>query len=284
MATNYILPFAQGGGANVQTQATYNADSQRAIGNQPGTARSDFVNKCLRQLSAICAGIGQFIADNQSSDVTDDLVAATLSTMLRNAVKASAQSPAGTVVWVPGTSPLASTVKVNGSLLNRVTYGNLYAYGSTSGNMAASDGAWVSGQFSPGDGTTTFRIPDLRGYVLRAWDDGRGIDASRTIGSVQADALLTHGHTVTDSGHSHGASVGDPGHAHLWGHNNQSGVNPGGGNYGGTSGGYAEGTSTSTTGISVGIATGFTGISVNNYVGQSEVRVKNIALMPIIYY
>lgn len=42
-------------------------------------------------------------------------------------------------------------------------------------------------------------LPDLRGYFLRGYDDGRNIDPGRTIGSVQDDAFKkhTHGQKVT---------------------------------------------------------------------------------------
>ena len=74
MANNEILPFAgTDTGTNLLTQAEYNADSQRPIGNQPGVARSKLVNKALRQASLIAAGIAEVLADNQSNDITDAL-------------------------------------------------------------------------------------------------------------------------------------------------------------------------------------------------------------------
>jgi microcystin-dependent protein len=298
MPSNLILPFAQGGGALVQTQAVYAVDAQRGNGNQPGVARADFVNKCLKQVSAMAVGLAQFLTDNQASDVTDDLLGAALSTMITNAVKAAAQSPAGTIVWIPGTSPLPNTVKVNGALLSRATYSRLYTFGNTSGNMAASDGAWLSGQFSPGDGSTTFRIPDLRGYMMRAWDDARGINSGRAIGSVELDQLLQHNHGVTDAGHGHpvtdpghGHGVSDPSHVHNIQHVADS-ANSGGGISGNiASGGQNWSTDGSFTGIGIaGAASGITvgvtaaGITIQNSSGGTEVRVKNIALMPVIYY
>lgn len=72
MAENQILPFAYADGANVLSQTDYVGDNQRLIGHQPGIARSALENKALRQLSAIAAGTGQFLADNQDNeDVTD---------------------------------------------------------------------------------------------------------------------------------------------------------------------------------------------------------------------
>lgn len=74
MATNEILQFAETDtGTNLLTQAEYAADSQRPIGNQPGVARSKLVNKALRQSSLIAAGIAEFLADNQSNNITDSL-------------------------------------------------------------------------------------------------------------------------------------------------------------------------------------------------------------------
>ncbi|WP_261832908.1 phage tail protein [Leminorella grimontii] len=46
-------------------------------------------------------------------------------------------------------------------------------------------------------------LPDLRGEFIRGWDDGRGVDAGRNIGSFQSDALQVHNHylaTVTSIG------------------------------------------------------------------------------------
>lgn len=297
MSLNYILPFAQAGGALVLDTPSYTADSQRTVGSQPGVARANFVNKALKQVSAIAAGLAQFMADNQATDVTDDLVASAISTMLKNAVKAAAQSPAGTMVWIPGTSPLTGTIKVNGALLSRTTYANLYAFASASGNMAASDGAWVSGQFSPGDGSTTFRIPDMRGYSLRAWDDSRGVDSGRTFGSVQVDQLLAHNHAVTDPSHNHTVNdpthahgVSDPSHSHTYRTASGNGSQPPftGQN---TETGQDVATAAAYTGIGIqGAGTGIyltgttTGITIQNSSGGSEVRVKNIALLPLIYY
>jgi microcystin-dependent protein len=39
-------------------------------------------------------------------------------------------------------------------------------------------------------------LPDLRGYFIRGLDDGRGIDAGRTLKSSQDDALKTHKHPL----------------------------------------------------------------------------------------
>lgn len=71
MATNEILQFCDNDtGTNLLTQGEYESDTQRRIGNQPGIARSKFVNKVLRQTSTVAAGIGEFIK-NGGNDCTD---------------------------------------------------------------------------------------------------------------------------------------------------------------------------------------------------------------------
>ena len=96
MATNEILPFADAGGANVLAQAAYSADAQRSIGNQPGIARADFNNKVLRQAALMAAGLGQWLADKQATNVTDTLLPSQLSTMIENALKSYSGSSIGT--------------------------------------------------------------------------------------------------------------------------------------------------------------------------------------------
>ncbi|WBT57029.1 phage tail protein [Kosakonia oryzendophytica] len=38
------------------------------------------------------------------------------------------------------------------------------------------------------------KLPDLRGEFIRGWDDGRGVDAGRTLLTAQADELRSHNH------------------------------------------------------------------------------------------
>jgi microcystin-dependent protein len=115
-----------------------------------------------------------------------------------------AQFLIGEVKFFPATSAPAGHVKANGALLSRTTYALLWAYAQTSGNLSATDGAWAAGQFSPGDGSTTFRVPELRGEFIRGLDDGRGIDTGRVVGSAQSDVFKDHTHgmnaTIQDNG------------------------------------------------------------------------------------
>lgn len=98
MATNEILPFASTDtGTNLLTQSEYSADSQRTIGNQPGIARSKLVNKAFRQSTAIAAGVAQYMANKQGTNVIDSLTTAQLATIMENAVGAQITAATGSL-------------------------------------------------------------------------------------------------------------------------------------------------------------------------------------------
>lgn len=72
-------------------------------------------------------------------------------------------------------------LECDGSAISRTTYSELFAIIGTT--------------YGIGDGSTTFNIPDLRGEFIRGWDNGRGIDSNRNIGTSQNDELKSHTHT-----------------------------------------------------------------------------------------
>ncbi|VWD61422.1 putative phage tail protein [Burkholderia lata] len=146
----------------------------------------------------------------------------------------------GQIVFEPRTLARAGFLKANGVLVNRADYPALWAYAEGSGTLV-SDDEWRNerwGCFSTGDGSTTFRLPELRGEFIRCWADGRDdIDAQRGIGSYQGPQNRSHVHgasaaAVGDHVHSawtdaqgwhghHGwtAGVGDHQHVSPWGEN-----------------------------------------------------------------
>lgn len=65
----------------------------------------------------------------------------------------------------------------------------------TAGSAGSGTHTWVNAPSGDGDGSTTFTVPNLNGNFLRAWDDGAGVDANRTIGDTQLDAFQGHFHT-----------------------------------------------------------------------------------------
>lgn len=114
------------------------------------------------------------------------------------------QIPTGFIGPLTGMAIPAGWVRANGQYLFRATYPNLWSFAQSSGNLAASDGTKTLGQYGPGDGSTTFTVPNLEadgGYFIRPVSSGRGI------GSVQQDEFKSH---------NHAASVNDPGHDHAY--------------------------------------------------------------------
>lgn len=115
----------------------------------------------------------------------------------------------GRVGEFAGTTVPTGWLKANGALVSRASYAALWTYATLSGNLQT-DANWVAnamyGCFSSGDGSTTFRLPDLRGYFRRGWaDDATGNqDYGRSCGMFQDQAVQNHIHpvTVTDN-HRH---------------------------------------------------------------------------------
>lgn len=189
MATNEILTFAgTDTGTNLLTQAEYTSDSQRAIGNQPGIARSKLVNKAMRQSTLLAAALAQYMANRQATNVVDTKSVSELEAMLAAAILAQINAslpssvPAGVISFFSASTAPTGYIKANGATVSRTTYSALFAAIGTT--------------YGAGDGSTTFKLPDLRGEFLRGWDDGRGVDSGRAFGSAQADAFQGHGHDL----------------------------------------------------------------------------------------
>ena len=128
------------------------------------------------------------------------------------------------IAWPTSTAP-SGYLECNGAAVSRTTYSALFAVIGTT--------------FGAGNGSTTFNLPDLRGEFVRGWDNGRGVDSGRTIGSAQGSQLGQHSHTYTYP------------------------INGGSGQPGGTGGSSTTGT------------TGAAGGTTN----ASETRPRNVALM-----
>lgn len=89
MATSEIIPFADSPSANIQGQAAYVAEPLRQSGNVPGIAKSAVNNKALLQATLMAAALGQFIANGQTVNITDQLDYADIATYMATAVAAS---------------------------------------------------------------------------------------------------------------------------------------------------------------------------------------------------
>lgn len=83
--TNDFLPYADSGGANVISQATYAGSTFQLNGAQTGLAQSAQTNKAIRQPAVIASQIAQFIA-NTGPNVQDNGDLATLLANLTHAI------------------------------------------------------------------------------------------------------------------------------------------------------------------------------------------------------
>jgi phage-related tail fiber protein len=91
-------------------------------------------------------------------------------------------TPVGTVLYFAANTAPTNYLKANGAAISRSTYSDLFAAIGTT--------------FGAGNGSTTFNIPDMRGYFPRSWDDGAGVDSGRAFGSTQTDAFASHTHSA----------------------------------------------------------------------------------------
>lgn len=94
--------------------------------------------------------------------------------------EADTKAPAGLIGHFARSTAPTGWLKANGAAISRTAYADLFAAIGTT--------------FGSGDGFNTFNLPDLRGEFVRGWDDGRGVDAGRTLGSAQADEFKSHTH------------------------------------------------------------------------------------------
>jgi len=168
-----------------------------------------------------------------------------------------------------GTTAPTGWLKCDGSVVSRTTYSALFnQIGTIYGN---------------GNGSTTFQLPDLRGEFVRGWDDGRGVDSGRAIGSSQTDSFKSHNHVATSSSegyHSHTTNEA-PDHTHGIPITRDDG---GGSTYIGgtrTSGGATTKTSNAAgrhSHTTTGAGTHTHTISVGS-TGGSETRPRNVAML-----
>jgi microcystin-dependent protein len=107
-------------------------------------------------------------------------------------------SPIGSEVYTMLSTAPSGWLFEEGQEISRVTYANLWNWANSNG-LVNTEANWQAGEyglFSDGNGSTTFRLPDMRGQFIRVQDNGAGIDpdsgaraGADTVGSVQSFAL-----------------------------------------------------------------------------------------------
>ena len=178
-----------------------------------------------------------------------------------DAINELARRRVGEFFFYFGANPPSYALVCDGAEVSRTTYAELWAFAQASGNLAASEGVKQAGQFGPGDGSTTFTLPDL----VSGSEFIRAVTTGRSIGTEQSHAIAAHRHHIAAS-----AFVAD---GSALTENNQiaqSAVHPANAEYnyaldvGGTSTDATRGRTSS--------------------VGGTETRPRNIALLPCIVY
>lgn len=168
MAENKIYPWAQSSDANVFSDADYAADVEAGGiyvgGVQTGLASSKQANKTWRQATAPGSGLGQFLVDNLSVDVTDADTPTTFSTRIANAILKLAQISPFNQSWAVATGGYRKYAIVSDSSGN-------YWSSTADQNVTV-----------PGAGGAKWQSL-FNGYATEAWADGQ----FATIPNLQAE-------------------------------------------------------------------------------------------------
>lgn len=200
--TNDFISFCSTNtGTNLLSQSAYVADPQTPIGNQPGVARSQLMNKAVRQATYMAHCLGQFLINVTGQSAFDN---ATPSQLIATMALAWA-NPTGIIMAFGGTTVPTGYLLCDGSAVLRTAFSNLFSVIGTANGV--------------GDGSSTFNLPDLRGKFLRGVDSGAGNDPNTTsrtainggnsgdnVGSAQAFDLGSHTHSVRGKGPGSGGA------------------------------------------------------------------------------
>lgn len=172
-----------------------------SVGTPATVMTDDWANSVQEELCNAITGAGIALSKPNNQQLFNAIVALV-----------SQRVPAGAVHAFAFSAVPAGWLKCNGQAVSRTGFAALFsAIGTT---------------FGAGNGTTTFTLPDLRGEFIRGWDDGRGVDVGRGLGTSQSDMFKSHTHdlgsesggggnfaTVVDSGGVDEAPTGNPSQA-----------------------------------------------------------------------
>jgi microcystin-dependent protein len=197
--------------ARTNISAASNSDLSDAIGDITSiTANITSINGDITSINAVLGTFGTAVTYNVGTGDNELLTTslsdaryrteAQVNAAINDALVSGVGFPPSTVIFVAQNSAPSGFLKANGALVSRSTYAALFdAIGTT---------------YGAGDGSTTFALPDLRGEFPRGWDDGRGVDSGRTIGSAQGQQVGQHTHQLPSGivrGTGGGTFSGNPG-------------------------------------------------------------------------
>lgn len=111
--------------------------------------------------------------------------------------------PVGTVIQGYFRQAPDGFLKLDGSSVSKETYSRLYQHLLNESLY----GEGLPFHDDPVSPSTHFILQDARSEFFRNWDDGRGVDAGRELGSWQEDELREHSHSYNEAyrgSHQHG--------------------------------------------------------------------------------
>lgn len=219
-----------------------------ATGRAPTVVTPEWLNAVQGELAALVAAAGLALDKSNSAQVL-----AALKMIFGD-------GPGAVSFFARSTAPVGY-LKANGAAISRTAYAALFASVGTT--------------FGVGDGATTFNLPDLRGEFLRGFDDGRGVDVGRTLGTFQDHGLQKHIHELP-------TGSGSPGSDGFWGVNDMYWMQS---NFAqGFNGTPANQTFAFTADSSAGIAAGYSTLGMTRGNFGHETRPRNLALLACIKY
>jgi microcystin-dependent protein len=185
---NFVNKAIYGVGSSPSTSTTFRiASGSNTVLSASGAlyiikAKPDtVVNSTITIKSPLTATLNGTVVSNTTVDaLRGDLVIGFDNDLLQTL--AANKTPAGAIMAFANDSTPAGWLACEGQAVSRSTYANLSAVIGTT--------------YGSGNGSTTFNIPDLRGYFVR----GAGINSdgtySGTFGVKQADEIKSHTHTI----------------------------------------------------------------------------------------
>lgn len=188
MATNELLPFANGENPNVISFSDWQSLAARLTGFGSGLAVSEQFNRILAQGGAAGYVLGQFVVEYAGQDAglnAENLYQGFLAALqtLQDTL-----APCGMISFFHTTDVPDGWLLCNGALVSRTEYARLFAK--------------IGTKYGAGDGSTTFALPNLDGRVLQGTTNtgnvGNYLEAqlpniTGTIGSHNSDFMSAGG-------------------------------------------------------------------------------------------
>lgn len=131
--------------------------------------------------SLLTGSIGPGITFNPNTFKIEAAIQSAIQSAVTSAVEKFRFVPTGAIIPFPALTIPLGWVACNGQELNKT--------------ISANEDLFNVLGYAYGGSADLFRVPDLRGYFIRGWDDNRGIDPGRALGSNQEDILKSHTHS-----------------------------------------------------------------------------------------